>query len=348
MITDIEPDFPFDYENKKSDVFRAHIFSDLVFSSINVLETISIIAFSLYQNENVNLYVHLPSTNRIFQISKHDLCPLNSLFLSIFKYYFNFSDQVIIALISTLYSFLVMYLFRNMLYSLKLGRFANALSCVLLIYPLHLHIQSVYIAREVLLLILVMYSIILYQQNKFWQLCVVVFLSSLTTEGGILLYFAFFIAYLVEKRSLNAALLSFLFIISFYLGNTIGFFSMLYTGLFAKFAEFSHNIASKREAESILQMILIPLLGCFNIYSISYAPAFITSFFIIQSMFRTNSSEVSSAIIPQVLSLIGYSYLMTPRVKIGVFIASFIFLYPLIDAASVYIRENIESNSAFD
>ena len=333
MITDIEPDLPFDYENKKSDVFRGHFISDLIFSTMNALETTLIFAYSLYNNSNSNFYVHLPSTNRIQELLNFNICPLNSLFLSFFKYCFNLSDQVLIACFGTLYSFLTMYLFRNMLYSLRLGRFTNALSFVLFIYPLEMHIQFIYVSREILLLIFIMYSIILYQQANFWLLTIIIFLSPFITEGGIILSVAYSISYLLEKKNIKAFFLSFLFILSFSLTRKIGFFNMMKNGLITRLMEESRLMLTHRQAECILQMIILPLLGCFNMFSISFAPSLITLFFIIKSLFKNNSTELASAIIPQVLSLVGYSYLMTPRVKIGVVISSLCFFYTFIDAA---------------
>ena len=232
---------------------------------------------------------------------------------------------------------------------MRLGRFTNSLSCLLLLYPLELRIQLCYLSRETLLLILIMYSLILFQQKRFYLLTFVIFLASLTTEIGILLYIPYFICFLHNKQLFNSLLLSLSFSLTSYFVRKIGFYPIMSdNNLINAFKYFVKSISEHREAEGILQTIILPILGCINTFWVSFPAALITALIILESMFKSNSTALAAAIIPQVLSLIGFSFMMTPRIKIGVYFATFFFLLPVISFAALYISKNDEPHDRFD
>jgi hypothetical protein len=348
MELEPDPDNPRDYESRLSInlVFRYNVKGDVFFSAAACIQNLIILLIVFLKRSARMITSHIPRTCQLPYISnsKLHMFPLNSVIFSFLKFKLGINSTVIVIIFSSLYALIGMYLFRNMLFTLRLSKYINALSALFLIFPLEHIVQQALASRDSLMLIFIFAAVIQYQLGKPILLNVSLLLASLTGPQGAVLFIGFIFGFFFTKKQWQGLLTTCTFILAAFLSREIGF-NHFTGGLLPKFKEFAASISTHREAEGIIQMIIIPLFGALTSFNISKPIMINALLLIIISLYGPTANGMRTAAIAQIISFAGLSFAMSPRIKNGVYTASVFFLVPLIYIAVcriTTIREELE------
>lgn len=334
-----EPEDPQDIKSKTNSgsAFMTTDKSGLYFSVLSIFVVQAVIIYSTMNNSNNMNLQQIPSTTKIYNYQNEVYLPLpfNSIIINIFRFFLRIPNEAGVVILASLYTFISTFLFRKVLRVLKLSKYANPITCIYLIYPFSRITSCCIASRDILLLILIYLSIILYHQNQYIVLNFILLLASITSTEGIILYIAAALSYTFRNT-----IVTFIYTIQIYpvylLQVKMGFQTLLLPNFIEYLKFFITSISYVRETNGILEYILISIFGILFIWF--HSPyAFVLSFlFWLNGLVLSISTDIVRGMtIPLTLSLIGFSSLITPRLRFALYASSVLFLIPAVFHASL-------------